>query len=104
MIIPQCLNILVDIIECLNNPCAVVIVLIWSRVEGSLDIDLLVALGLKARAYLKFLNILVLQVMVYASLAWRIILVVGILASPLARTGSHEASNPTGKGPKLFSG
>ena len=60
MIIPQCLNILVDIIECLNDPCAVVIVLIWSRVEGSLDIDLLVALGLKARAYLEFLDILVL--------------------------------------------
>ena len=60
MIIPQCLNILVDIIECLNDPYAVVIVLIWSCVEGSLDIDLLVALGLKARAYLEFLNILVL--------------------------------------------
>ena len=54
--------------EYLNNLRIVVIVLIRGRIEGSLDLELLVSPGLKRSIYLKLLNIRILKVIVGPSL------------------------------------
>ena len=68
MAIPYCLDVSVDMVECFNGLCTVVIVFVRGRVEGSLDVDLLVTPGLKACAYSEFLNVAILKVVVGTSL------------------------------------
>ena len=65
-----------DVVQCLNDLSTVVIVLIWRCVEGSSDVDLLVAPGLKASTHLKLLNVGVLKVIVGPPLAWPVTVVV----------------------------
>ena len=60
VVVLECLRVLIEMRECLNDLRIVVVILIRGRIEGSLDLKLLVSLGLKRGTYLKFLNIRIL--------------------------------------------
>jgi hypothetical protein len=76
-------------------------VFIRGCIKGSLDLNLLVTLGLKSSSYLKLFNVAIFKVVISTPLIGPIILI-RVLVNSFPRAGSSESLNPVGKDLKLF--